>query len=170
MRETPKSENSTESMQKNNPKDAARHEIDRVRKLCGCRRLIPFARNQTTWELLLLVHICPDLKISQAMGKLKTNQLSYSSLVRFIQEQVAAGNLNTSVAKKRSAKILTLSKEAEAELEDFLAGTDKDHLITTEEQRMQVQPSSTLTILQFTTAVTAWDFLRSALSIPFNFI
>lgn len=98
-------------------------EIERVRRLSSHRKLAPFVRNQTTWELLLIISTFPNLQISEAMVKLETRQLSHSSVVRFIQEQVSAGSLVTSVAPKRSAKFLSLSTDVEKALQAFLQET-----------------------------------------------
>lgn len=98
-------------------------EIERVRRLSTQKELAPFVRNQTTWELLLIISAFPNLQISEAIEKIKTRQLSHSSIVRFIQEQVSAGSFLTSVAPKRSAKFLSLSAEVEKALQAFLQET-----------------------------------------------
>jgi hypothetical protein len=98
-------------------------EIERVRRLSSHKKLAPFVRNQTTWELLLIISAFPNLQISEAIEKIKTRQLSHSSIVRFIQEQVSAGSFITSVAPKRSAKFLSLSAEVEKALQAFLQET-----------------------------------------------
>lgn len=111
------------SMPNENKSPAIMLEIERVRRLSSHRKLAPFVRNQTTWELLLIISTFPNLQISEAMDKLETRQLSHSSVVRFIQEQVSAGSFITSVAPKRSAKFLSLSAEVEKALQAFLQET-----------------------------------------------
>lgn len=95
-------------------------ELDRTRILAGSKPLAAFTRNLTTWEVLLVLHTQPDLMISHVISALTTRQLSYSSTMRFIQEQIAAGTLQTSVGTKRSAKLVRLSPDVENALAKFL--------------------------------------------------
>lgn len=103
-------------------------EIARVRDLASKRALVPFARNLTTWELLLLIKAYPDTKISSIIEMSTTRQLSRSSTVRFIQEQISSGALEVRVGDKRSAKLLRLSKKVDGQLEDFLIQYAEAHV------------------------------------------
>ena len=67
------------SMPNDNKSPTILLEIERVRRLSSHRKLAPFVRNQTTWELLLIISTFPNLQISEAMDKLETRQLSHSS-------------------------------------------------------------------------------------------
>jgi hypothetical protein len=124
-----------QSMSDQNKRPAVLIEIERVQRLSNYRKLAPFARNQTTWELLLIISKFPNLQISEAVDMLKTRKLSHSSIIRFIQEQVSAGSLITTTAPKRSAKFLYISAEVEKELQAFLQevypGTQESHLSNT---------------------------------------
>ena len=74
------------------------------------KRLAPFRRNSTTWELLLKITEA-DLNIQQAIRALETDCLGYSSIVRFINVQLQDGRLQAVPGQKRSEKILKPSAD-----------------------------------------------------------
>lgn len=95
-------------------------EISRVRAFPDFVGLSNFSRNLTTWELLLVLYRGDCLTIGDAIGKLQTRHLGYSSVVKFIQDNVTSGQLVAKDGIKKSAKHLVLAPEARRELEIFL--------------------------------------------------
>ena len=72
--------------------------------------LAPFRRNPTTWELLIGT-LSEERNIQQAIFALDTDCLGYSSLIRFVNNQIADGRLVTVPGPKRSEKILRPSRQ-----------------------------------------------------------
>lgn len=84
----------------------------------GDRRLAPFRRNSTTWELLLKVSD-GELNIQKAIRSLTTDCLVYSSIIRFVSTQLQEGRLVVVPGKKRSEKILKPSADVLAALDEL---------------------------------------------------
>lgn len=101
--------------------DEASKELARTRALANVRELAVFARTPTTWELALLIYINDNLNISSAIASLENRGLSYSSLVRFVQEQLSQGTLVSKQGAKKSEKVLALSPSVQQELADYLS-------------------------------------------------
>lgn len=72
--------------------------------------LAPFRRNPTTWELLIGT-LAEERNIQQAIFALDTDCLGYSSLIRFVNNQIADGRLVAVPGQKRSEKILRPSPQ-----------------------------------------------------------
>lgn len=100
-------------------------ELTRVRLSCREKELTAFTRNPTTWELLFIIYIYRDLNISQAIDMIQTKQLSHSSIVRFIQDQISAQRFIVLPGDKRSEKLLSISSELRASLDSYFADLRK---------------------------------------------
>lgn len=108
----------------------ATKELARIRALANARELAVFARTPTTWELVLMIFLHDNLNISNAIAALTNRGLSYSSLVRFVQEQLSLGTLVSRQGGKKSEKVLALSPTLQQELIDYLGTARRLHLQT----------------------------------------